>query len=407
MKFRNQLLALFCVLLFVGFGIFYVQLWVVQKPFGIIIFVSEGFVARHITAARLYEGGADHRLHLESFPHLALVANASSDYAVPDAAAAATALATGVKTPHRRLGVDESGKPLRSLLELARAQGRAVGLVTNGELTSPVSAAFYAHHADAREREPLAVQLVDKSRLDVVLGGGAADFLPEKHGGRRTDQRDLLAVLQKQKRTLLRTKADLENASSYQEHAVAGLFAAGDLAFSGQVEAGSQQPSLSDMVRRAIEFLQVSRTGYVLVVYAALPGRAAEANQGEITLGEMVALDQAIGTASRYAGEDSLMIAVGTHAVGGLTLNGHPSRKDRGVALLGTSAAGHPSLTWATGPKGPRPASPAGSEPAAFFSPSALHTAEDVIAIGRGDGAEKLRGFMDHTAIFRLLQDAL
>src|SRR5213596_2283945 len=97
MKRRNQLLALFCLLLFVAFGVFYVRLWVVQKPFGIMLFVCDGLVARHLTAARLFEGGADHRLALESFPHLALLRNDARDFAVPDAAAAATAFATGVK----------------------------------------------------------------------------------------------------------------------------------------------------------------------------------------------------------------------------------------------------------------------------------------------------------------------
>src|SRR5215210_7653719 len=100
MKLRNQLLALFCLLLFVAFGVFYVRLWVVQKPFGIILFVSDGMITQHLTAARLYEGGAEHRLALESFPHPALVSNHARDFAVPDAAAAATALATGAKVNH-------------------------------------------------------------------------------------------------------------------------------------------------------------------------------------------------------------------------------------------------------------------------------------------------------------------
>ena len=62
MKLRNQLLALFCLLVFAGFGFLYVRAWVVQKPFGIILFVSDSLVTRHLTAARLYEGGADHKL---------------------------------------------------------------------------------------------------------------------------------------------------------------------------------------------------------------------------------------------------------------------------------------------------------------------------------------------------------
>ena len=73
------------------------------------------------------------------------------------------------------------------------------------------------------------------------------------------------------------------------------------------------------------------------------------------------------------------------------------------------NAAGQPALTWASGPNGPAPAPlpAAKAEPAAFLAPSALNTAEDVLAIGRGAGAEKLAGFLDNTAIFQILRDAL
>ena len=402
MKLRNQLLALCCLLAFAAAGWLYVRTWVVQKPFGVILFVSDGLVARHITAARLYENGAGHRLTLESFPNLALLRNAARDFAVPDAAAAATALATGVKVGHRTLGQDAQGQRLKTILDLARQQGRAVGLITTGSLAAPSAAAFYAQTGDAREQAPIAAQLA-AAKLDVVLGGGAGDFLPEAKGGRRKDGRDLLAELQAQGWDLVRSKAELANAPAYRTAGIAGFFSADPLAFSDQIESGSQQPSLSDMVRRAIEFLQVHSAGYVLVIDASLATTAAERNEGERVITETLALDRAIKTAIEYAGAKSLILAVGKHATGGLSLSGYPLVTDHGVGLLGVNASGQPALTWASGPNGPA----AKSEPAAFLTPSALNNAEDVLALGRGDGAEKLHGFLDNTAIFQILRDAL
>jgi alkaline phosphatase len=163
------------------------------------------------------------------------------------------------------------------------------------------------------------------------------------------------------------------------------------------------------MVRRAIEFLQVNRKGYLLIVDAALASHAADANAGERTLNETVAFDRALAIATKYAGDESLILALGKHAIGGLTLNGFPARQDHGVALLGTNASGHPSLTWSTGPNGPGPgAAPQASiEPAAFQTPSALETAEDMVAVGRGEGSENIRGFIDNTRIFEIVRDAL
>src|SRR3982750_3146388 len=121
MKWRNQLLALFCLLAFAGLGILYFQHWVVQKPFGIVLFIGEGLTPHRLAATRVYAGGADARLALDLMPHLALLANYSKDFATPDQAAAATALATGVKVKNRALSVNAEGRALETLLDLARA----------------------------------------------------------------------------------------------------------------------------------------------------------------------------------------------------------------------------------------------------------------------------------------------
>ncbi len=390
MKLRNQLLALFCLLLFFGFGVLYIRVWVVSKPFAIILFITDGMVPRHITAARLYAGGAGHRLTIDSFPHLALMRNPGRDFAVPDTAAATTALATGTATLHRHLAMDPDGNSLVTILELAGRKGRATGIVTNGKLTDPGVAAFYAHAADMSDAHAVAAQFSNAS-LRVALGGGSADGLAVNE------------------RIVVRNKAQLENIGSYQANGVLGLFSKGEMAHADQIESGSRQPSLADMTRRAIEFLQYDRRGYVLVVDASLFTAAAKRNEGERTITEMLALDRAVQAAQEYAGDNSLILVTGRHAIGGMTLNGFPLRQDSGIPLLGVAPAGYPSITWATGPNGPGAEQPtrAKLEPAAWLTPAAVPTVEDMIAIGRGDGAEKLEGFMENTDVFAIMRDAL
>jgi alkaline phosphatase len=356
MKLRNQLLALFCVAAFVAVGYLYVQQFVVQKPFGIILFVSDGLVARQLTMARLFEGGAEHRLALEEFPNVALLRNFANDFAVPDDAAAGTALATGHRGNHRALSVDATGAPRRTIAELARRAGRSVGIVTNGSIVDPLPASFFAHTRDAREGDAIALQFVEQFRPDVAFGGGESFFLPASKGGARKDQRQLIAELQQQGVDYIHSKAELDGLPSYHPNPVLGLFAPKSLPFANQIEPGSRQPSLSEMVRRAIVLLQGSRKGYLLVVDAALVSTAAGSNNGERMIDETLALDRAVETAVKYAGSKSLIVAVGKHSTGGLSLNGYPLRQDRGVALLGANPAGYPYLTWATGPKGPAPA---------------------------------------------------
>jgi alkaline phosphatase len=426
-KWRNQLLALFCLAVFAAFGVFYFRNWVVQKPFGIILFIGEGLTPECLTTARIYGGGADTPLTLDSFSNTALLKNYSADFATPDQAAAATALATGVKVNNGAIGRDPDGKVLANILELARESGRATGFVTNATLTAPTAAAFYAHNAD--NTEDLARELVENARIDLVLGGGSADFLPQTKNGRRSDDRDLLLEARRGGYDLVRTRAELEAVPRWRRPKLIGLFAPAELGFADEMEMRRDQPTLGDMVRRGIELLQFNQGGYLLIVDAGLMRKAAQQNSGERTLLETLELDRAVGVALRYAGGKSTILVAGDVGVGGLSLNGFPFKQDSGVAILGVNSTGDPWLTWATGPNGvssyraakvdaaaDQPASDASpsatpeatpAEPAAVLSSTALNTASDVLAFGHGPGADALHGTLESTAVFELIRDNL
>jgi len=100
-KFRNRLLALCCLLLFIAIGTALLLNNSAKKPFAIILFIGDGMSPSLLTATRLYQGGADHRLNLEEFPNVALTRTYANDFAVPDAASAATAIATGERVNHQ------------------------------------------------------------------------------------------------------------------------------------------------------------------------------------------------------------------------------------------------------------------------------------------------------------------
>jgi alkaline phosphatase len=426
-KWRNQLLALFCLLAFAGLGILYFQHWVVQKPFGIVLFVGEGLTPHRLGATRVYLGGADARLALDSMNHLALLMNYSKDFAAPDQAAAATAIATGVRVNNRAIAVDNAGKPLATIIELARAHGRATGLVTNAKLTDPTSAAFYAHPTEGNDTDDIARQLSDESKIDIAMGGGVAQFLPDTKNGQRQDGRDLLLELRRNGFDVVHTRAELEAIPAWRRPKLFGGFAQGELAFVDQLEEKKEQPSLSDMVRRAIELLQYNAGGYLLIVDAGLMRKAAQENSAERTLAETVELDRALATARRYAGHKATIIVCGDVGIGGLSLNGFPFRRDSGIALLGLNSAGEPWMTWSTGPNGSKSygaakvsvnsesggreqsdiSGPEYLEPAAFYAKSALNTVDDVIALGTGPGTETLQGVVESTIIFRIIRDEL
>ena len=427
MKWRNQLLAIICLVVFAALGVVYFQHWVIQKPFGIILFIGEGLAPERLAATRAYLGGADSRLTLDSMDHVALIRNYSRDFAVSDPAAAATAIATGVKVNNRAIAIDTAGKMLTSIIELARESRRATGLVTDAHLTGATCAAFYAHSHNPTDEDDLALQLVGNGKIDIVLGTSSAEFLPESKGGRRADRRDLLLELRGNGVDVVRTRAELEAIPAWRRPRLFGAFGESDASSASQLAQWSDQPSLPDMVRRAIELLQYNPRGYLLLVDAALMRNGAENNNAEKTLSETAQLDRAVAVAQRYAGQKSTIIVCGDTAIGGLNLNGFPFRRDSGIALLGLNPAGQPWMTWATGPNGMRgygadrvPNKDNGSqpdngakveteksEPATFYAKSALNTVEDVLALGTGPGSDALHGCIDNTDIFKILRNEL
>lgn len=432
MKLRNLMLAGFCLAVFIALGILYWRSSAARKPFGVILFLSDGLTPDAVAAARLFEGGADHRLALETFPHAALLRNACHDYAVPDPPAAAGAIATGHRLASRTYAVDLAGSPLPTLLEIAGKTGRATGLISNGSLANPGLAPFYLHASDQPAPAAIMAELAASDIVDVALGGGAELLLPESKGGTRTDGRDLILELRARNCEAIRSKVELEAVQSFRNQPLFGFFGDGRLAFRDERFDQPHQPTLADLVRRAIQILQFNPRGYFLVVDDALAGDAAGANQGERLLGALLDFDQALATARRYAGDNNLIIAAGRRAIGGFTMNGYPLRQDWGVALLGTNAFGYPSITWASGPAGraepanpaanrtdhadptpgdgpspPPPTGPPTAEPAAFHAPAAVGQVGDQLGVGIGVGTERLQGFIPSTDVFEIVADQL
>ena len=396
------MLALVCLLAFAALGVLYFQNWVVQKPFGIILFVGEGLTAGRVAATRVYVAGADNPLAIDGLEFSARLRNHSVDFAVPDSGAAASSLATGNKVKNGTISVDETGAALKTILEIAHDAGLGTGIVTDGALTNPTLAAFYTHSTNAKQPTEFANALIENSTVEIAFGGGGADF----SNAQKLEQSHIRVV---------RNLPELEQISGWQRPRLLGIFAANDLPFTDDVSARMEQPSLADMVRRAIELLQVNRKGYVLIVDAHLMASAAWQNLGERTLRETAELDRAIRVGRDYAGPNAAIIVSGDVAIGGMNVSGYPFRYDSGVAILGLNSIGQPWITWATGPNGGRN-SPTGEmqnphdasalEPAAVQAQSAISSIEDPIAGAAGLRMEKLRGTIDATEVFSIMRDA-
>lgn len=422
MKLRNRLIALVCLILFLGLGATLFLTTSSRKPFAVILFLGDNITSSTLTATRLFSGGGDARLQLEDLPNAALCRNAAKDFSIPESASASTALAAGKRVNRGDLCIDSpasgtsgTGTNLPSLLEIAATKGRSTGLITTGPLTGITTAAYYAKTINAGDQADLAAQFCNHVPFDFVAGGSSG---LEPTNGSAKNPLDHLA---RSGVVILKSIADLENQPFWEKSPLLGLLDPNQLSLTHSGEGDPNTPSLSDLVRVAISHLQSNRRGYLLVVDDPTIGNAAATNDAETMFTRILSFDQAVATARRYAGDKALILVAGRQIIGGLQLNGYPFIGDKGVAILSMNAQGNPSLCWATGPgfametsgdtahgkKGKSLSPGILSQPSADPLPRGIGVAGDVLTLGVGQGSEKLKGFLDLTDIHELIFDEL
>ena len=91
-----------------------------------------------VTLSRWYKGSP---LHLDGIL-TGGVRTYSAESAITDSAAAGTAMATGVKTKADYIGMDPEGRPLITVLEAAKLNGYATGIVATSPVQHATPAAF-------------------------------------------------------------------------------------------------------------------------------------------------------------------------------------------------------------------------------------------------------------------------
>ncbi|HYF26837.1 MAG TPA: alkaline phosphatase [Baekduia sp.] len=330
-------------------------------------------------ARALIRRATGERLQMDALPRRARVRTdpAEPDGAVTDSAAAATAFATGHKTSNGAVAVDPAGRPLPTILERAKAAGKATGLVTTSLLTDASPAAFAAHVADRREHEEIARQYLDRTRPDVLLGGGARAF-----------GAGLLARAERLGYEVLHSAREMRASRGRR---LLGLFASGPLFHAAPEPDGVYAPpvSLAAMTRKALTTLGRHRRGFFLLVEEEAIDELAHANNAELVAAAGVAFDAAVGAARAYARRhpSTLVVVGGDHETGGLSVvdGGRPAGPGEDGPF--TRAAGGPPFlaAWTT----------------------TAHTARDVPFSASGPGAGAIAGTLDNTAIHDVLSAAL
>ncbi|WP_343463554.1 alkaline phosphatase [Pantoea sp.] len=402
----------------------------------VILLIGDGMGDSEITAARnLAMGAGGFFPGIDALPltgqytHYSLDKKTHKPNYVTDSAASATAWATGTKSYNGAIGVDVNGHDQRTILELAKAAGKATGNVSTAELQDATPAALMAHVTSRKCYGPEkttelcptnALELGGKgsiseqmliTRPDIMLGGGAKTFSETARAGEYQGK-----TLRQQAQALgYQWVSNLEQMNALQQadqrKPVIGLFADGNMpvrwqgpkaSYHGNIDKPvvtcevnkdrpASVPTLAQMTKKALDLLSTNEKGFFLQVEGASIDKQDHAANPCGQIGETVDLDEAVQQALSFAREhgDTLVVVTADHA--------HSSQ----IVENGTKA---PGLTQALNTKdgAVMTISYGNSE-----EESQEHTGSQLRIAAYGPHAANVVGLTDQTDLFFTLKEAM
>lgn len=302
-----------------------------------------GLLQEYATRApsSIYQGTPTTMSRLIEEGVLGMSHHAAHNQLTVDSACSATQLATGQAAPSEVIGLDKDGNPSQTILEDARAAGRATGLISDTRVTHATPSAFAAHVAHRSMENEIAVQMLEQG-VDLMLAGGLRHWIPasasdpgsathkalkERVGGtiriksKRKDERDLLVEAEQKGYAVVHQRHAL---AAVQETPVLGLFAYSGMADGVEHSArlndpDRSEPTLAEMTAKALELLSRDEDGFFLMVEGGQIDWAAHYNDAGTLLHEMIKFDAMLKVVHDFAKDrdDTFVIVTADHETGG------------------------------------------------------------------------------------------
>ena len=250
---------------------------------------------------------------------LGLMSTHSAVSPVTDSAAAASAMSTGYKTNTDMVGTTPDGKPAQVIMEIAKARGKRIGLVSTAAVHDASPAAFSTHATSRRQSQSIVDQLL-ALEPDVLMGGGRDFFLPKgKPGGKRDDGKDIVSAFASKGYQVV---SDPKSLSAATGPRLLALFSDDDMDL--EIDRNpKQEPSTAEMAAAALRVLSAnSPNGFVLFLENESIDTAGHRNDAAALIRDLWAFDDAVKVAldfQRGAPGDTLLIVTGDHETGGLS----------------------------------------------------------------------------------------
>lgn len=284
----------------------------------VIFLIGDGMGLNQITAGAYANGG----LSILGMRHIGFQINTPKGEFTTDSAAGGSALATGRQHANRHIAAEEDGTPVPSLSEYFHNLGRAVGVVTLGNVADATPAAFYGHCVERDSSDTITRCLLGQ-HIDLLCGSGKRQF--EERG----DGIDLIGALSEYY-AFEDHVSDINNTDGKV------------ICIDERMDEAAEESNiglLAEAVRESIGKLQgLGRKGFFLMVEGAKIDYAGHSNCLPGSVIETLSFDLAVAEALRFADSngETLVVVTADHETGGLTLLDGDSGTGRVTAVYVT-----------------------------------------------------------------------
>lgn len=290
------------------------------SPKNIIFIIGDGMGFAQVQATIL---ASDQPLNFGRFPVTGICHTKSYDNVITDSGAGGTALATGKKTNNGMIGMTPDSIELKSMIDIFSSLGKSTGVVTTCALTHATPASFLAHNLTRNDKEDIAAD-ISTSPVDVLIGGGMADFTDRKDG------RNLVEEMKTNGWEVLTCLMEAEGKSpkllvfTSDEHPVAAN--------------KGREDEMQHSVSVAIDALKSDTDGFFLMIEGSQIDWAGHDNDSAYLIAEMLDFDRTLGTVLDFAEQDgnTLVVVTADHETGGLTLPENQNNSSKTILSFST-----------------------------------------------------------------------
>lgn len=268
-----------------------------KKVKNVILLIPDGTSLPQYYAAFTANKG---KLNVFNMKSTGLSKTNSSNAYITDSAPGSTAFATGVKTKNTFVGVDHMGKALAQIPDIIADKGLVSGLISTGDVTDATPADFYAHSDNRNSSEPILRDFA-ASKTKILIGGPTSGLSQEN--------------LLKFKETKIDLYQDLKSVNKITNRTLI----IDPLASQRVSQRGNW---LADAFDLTLNDLKNNKKGFFMMVEASQTDGGGHSNNIEQLVTELLDFDHVVGKAMKFADEnkETLVIVVGDHETGGLTL---------------------------------------------------------------------------------------